>query len=103
MSYCGWHISWKVVQYALDHNIHMICLPSKSTRLLQPLDVGCFGILQMAYEKNLTIWLRNNPFSAMTKIAFLEILHVTRNQVYTEACITGAWKASHCWPIDRNY
>lgn len=47
------HIAWKVVKYALDHNIHMICLPSKSTHLLQPLDVGCFGVLQTTYEKNL--------------------------------------------------
>ena len=47
------HIAWKVVKYALDHNIHMICLPSKSTHLLQPLDVGCFVVLQTTYEKNL--------------------------------------------------
>lgn len=48
------HIAWKVVKHALDHNIHMICLPSKSTHLLQPLDVGCFGVLQTTYEKNLS-------------------------------------------------
>ena len=48
------HIAWKVVKYALDHGIHMICLPSKSTHLLQPLDVGCFGVLQTTYEKNLS-------------------------------------------------
>ena len=47
------HIAWKVVKYALDHDIHMICLPSKSTHLLQPLDVGCFGVLQTTYERNL--------------------------------------------------
>lgn len=40
------HIAWRVVKYALDNNIHMICLPSKSTHVLQPLDVGYFGILQ---------------------------------------------------------
>lgn len=48
------HIAWKVVKHALDHNIHMIYLPSKSTHLLQPLDVGCFGVLQMTYKKNLS-------------------------------------------------
>lgn len=48
------HIAWRVVKYALDNNIHMICLPSKSTHLLQPLDVGCFGVMQVTYEKNLT-------------------------------------------------
>ena len=48
------HLAWPVVKYALDHNIHMICLPSKSTHLLQPLDVSCFSSLQRAYESNLS-------------------------------------------------
>ena len=38
----------------LDHNIYVICLLSKSTHLLQPFDVECFGVLQTAYEKNLS-------------------------------------------------
>lgn len=28
------HLEWRMVRYALDHNIHLICLPSKSTHLL---------------------------------------------------------------------
>ena len=84
------HIAWKVVQYALDNNIYVICLPSKSTHLLQPLDVGCFGVLQVTYEKNLTEWFRKKPCGVITKPVFLEILHKTRTEVYTIACITGA-------------
>ena len=48
------HTAWKMVKYALDHDIHLICLPSKSTHVLQPLDVGCFGVLQTTYERNLS-------------------------------------------------
>ena len=95
------HIAWRVVQYALDHNIHMICLPSKSTHLLQPLDVGCFGVLQRTYEKNLSGWLQQNPFSVISKPVFLEILQKTRNEVYTVDCIVGVWRKSNCWPINR--
>jgi len=43
------HIAYLVIDYARTQDIHMICLPSKSTHLLQPLDVGCFGILQKTY------------------------------------------------------
>lgn len=95
------HLEWKMVRYALDHDIHLICLPSKSTHLLQPLDVGCFGVLQRTYEKNLSAWLRMNPLSAISKPAFLDILYKTRNEVYTIDCIVGAWKKSRCWPINR--
>ena len=90
------HIAWRVVQYALENNIHMICLPSKSTHLFQPLDVGCFGVLQTTYEKNLSGWLRENPLSVMSKPAFLGILHKTRSEVYSMECITGAWRNSRC-------
>ena len=48
------HTAWKMVKYALDHDIHLICLPSKSTLVLQPLNVGCFGVLQTTYERNLS-------------------------------------------------
>ena len=96
------HIAWRVVKYALDHNIYMICLPSKSTHLLQPLDVGCFRVLQRIYERNLSTWLQNNPLSAISKVAFLEILQKTRKEVYTMDCVVGAWRAARCWPINRN-
>jgi len=94
------HVSWRVVQYALDHNIHMICLPSKSTHLLQPLDVGCFGVLQTTYERNLSMWLRPNPLVVLSKPVFLEILEKTRKEVFTVDCVVGPWRKSHCWPID---
>ena len=43
------HIAW-VVQYALDHNIHLICLPSKPMHILQSLDVNCFAIPKTSGE-----------------------------------------------------
>ena len=96
------HIAWRVVKYALNHNIHIICLPSKSTHLLQPLNVGCFGVLQCIYEKNLSIWLRNNPLSVKSKVAFLEILQKTRKEVYTVDLVVSAWRTAHYWPLNRN-
>ena len=77
------HVEWRVVKYALAHNIHMICLPSKSTHLLQPLDVGCFSLLQTTYEHNLCTWVRTNPLLAISKVHFLDILQETRKQVFT--------------------
>ena len=96
------HICWPVVQYALDHNIHMIQLPSKSTHILQPLDVGCFALLQASYEWHLRDWLLKNPLSAIRKIDFLELLFNARTEVYSVDTIKKAWKASGCWPIDMD-
>jgi len=84
-----------------DEFVHMICLPSKSTHLLQPLDVGCFGVLQTTYERNLSMWLRQNPLVVLSKPVFLEILEKTRKEVFTVSCVVGAWRKARCWPIDK--
>ena len=47
------HIAWPVVEYALDHQIILYCLPAHSTHLMQPLDVACFGPLARAYRSAL--------------------------------------------------
>ena len=94
------HICWPVVQYALDYNIHMIQLPSKSTHILQPLDVGCFALLQSSYQRHLRDWLLMNPLSVICKIDCLELLYNARMEVYSVNTINKAWNASACWPVD---
>lgn len=96
------HICWRVIQFALDHNIHLIQLPSKSTHILQPLDVGCFALLQAAYERHLSSWLLQNPLSVIRKVDFLDLLFNARTEVYTIETVKAAWEASGCWPIDRD-
>ena len=40
------HISIEVIELARDNDIHLLCLPSHTTHLLQPLDVGVFKSLK---------------------------------------------------------
>lgn len=53
------HLSLDVVQYAMDNNIHLLCLPAHTTHLLQPLDVGVFRPLQNEYGKAVSQWTRD--------------------------------------------
>ena len=94
------HVSWRVRKYGLNHDIHMFCLPHKSTHLLQPLDVGCLYLLQSTYERYLRIWLQNNPRLAISNVDLLRILQQTRGQVFTMKMMQIACRAAHCWPID---
>ena len=94
------HICWAVIQHALNHDAHVIQLPSKSTHLLQPLDVGCFALLQAAYERHLRAWLLDNPLSVIRKVDFLGLLYKARKDTYKPDTVRKAWKSTHCWPID---
>lgn len=39
------YVVYPIVEYELDHNIVIYCLPPYSTHLMQPLDVVCFAPL----------------------------------------------------------
>ena len=36
------HVTGEAIDFCIRHNMKLICLPSHSTHLLQPLDVGVF-------------------------------------------------------------
>ena len=55
------YLNSSILSWALDKDIHVICLPSMSTHILQPLDVGYFGLLQRLYKQNLGDWVIANP------------------------------------------
>ena len=97
------HVCWPVIQFALDHDIHIIQLPSKSTHILQPLDVGCFALLQANYERHLREWFAGDPLGLMCKAVFLELLFKARIDTYKQSTVTKAWISAHCWPVDLEY
>jgi len=48
----GLHKADEMWELALQHGVHLFCLPPHTTHHLQPLDVGVFGPLQNAWQKN---------------------------------------------------
>ena len=50
-----------IVELAQDNNIHLLCLPSCTTHILQPLDVGVFKSLESNFWKGCTKYFAANP------------------------------------------
>jgi DDE superfamily endonuclease len=80
----GSHLTREVVSYCLEKKIILLCLPSHSTYLLQPYDVGAFRPLADAYRKILTEKTRWGARYAIDKLMFLEILREARKLALTE-------------------
>ena len=59
-------ISVEVIELARENNIHLLCLPSHTTHLLQPLNVGVFKALKSFYSKECSKYLANNPGRVIT-------------------------------------
>ena len=55
------HISIEAIEHARANDIHLLCLPSHTTHLLQPLDVGVFKSLKANYSKECRKYIAANP------------------------------------------
>ena len=55
------HITVELIELAKENNIHILCLPSHTTHLLQPLDVGVFSSFKHHIGRVLNTLLRSSP------------------------------------------
>ena len=85
------HISIKFNNYCKLNNIITINMPTHSSYLLQPLDVGIFSPLKAAYghQINLFIWASINH---ITKSEFFVAYLAARDKIFTEKNIKEAFK-----------
>ncbi len=74
-------------------------MPSHSSHLLQPLDVGCFAPLKLAYGNQISNLIRCG-INHVTKLEFLPAFHTAFNASITSSNISGAFRGSGLIPYD---
>ena len=60
------HISINAIEFAKANNIHMLCLPSHTTHILQPLDVGVFKSFKTNFSKSCSTYISKHPGRVIT-------------------------------------
>ena len=90
----------KVIEFAENYKIIILCLPPHSTDLLQPLDVGVFGSLTQAYKLYLEALTRLGMGYAVDKVDFIKMYQKARVKVMTSANIKSAWTKSGLLPLN---
>ena len=55
------HISLEVIKLAQDNDVHLLCLPSHTTHILQPLDISVFKPFKSFFNKACKNFLFSNP------------------------------------------
>jgi DDE superfamily endonuclease len=94
------HISTEALKFCIASNIIVLCLPSHSTHITQPLDVGIFRPLAMAYSKGVLERGEYSPIYSVDKLQFLEIYQYARQTAITNSNIASAWKKAGLSPFD---
>ena len=95
------HINLEFCQYAIDNNIELLCFPSHTTHLLQPLDVGPFGPLQKYYSKAADDHMRDTH-AAVIKGTFWKYYSAAHQQAYTKENLNSAWRRTGIHPFNPN-
>ena len=60
------HITLEVIELARENDIHLLCLPSHLSHILQPLDIGVFKSFKTHYPKACRKYTFNNPGRVIT-------------------------------------
>jgi hypothetical protein len=81
----------EALNYAREHNIHLLQLPGYTTHRLQPLDVAFFKPLQSYYVRAQEKWLRASLFSE------------AYGRAATVETAASAFRGSGIWPVDLNH
>jgi len=64
------HTSLEFQDICKENKIYTLCMPSHSSHLLQPLDVGCFSPLKRAYGHQVNS-LKRDYINYITRLQFL--------------------------------
>jgi hypothetical protein len=93
------HNSLEFQQYCKENKIITLCMPPHSSHLLQPLDVGCFAPLKVAYGRQAENLMRSQ-INHITKLEFLPCFKAAFTASITTNNVLGGFKGAGLAPFD---
>ena len=97
----GSHVTYEFIEFCVKRNILLLCLPSHSTHLLQPLDVGLFSPYQRFYGRAVDDYVRSGQNrEGIKRSVFIPFLTIARDQTFLPSSILQAFAATGIWPLN---
>jgi hypothetical protein len=93
------HHSVEFENYCKENNIVTLCMPSHSSHLLQPLDVGCFSVLKRSYGQEIEKLMRNH-IHHITKPDFFLAFHAAFWATFRPENVQGGFRGAGLVPFD---
>jgi len=89
----GTHLTLEILEFALENNIKLCCLPSYTSHKLQPFDVAVYGLLKVAYRDE-GDRLERGGIDTIGKQHSTYLYGPAREKALTKNNILAAWRAS---------
>jgi hypothetical protein len=93
------HHSVDFEKYCEENDIITLCMPPHSSHLLQPLDVGCFGPLKIAYGRAIERLIRCS-ITHVSKTEFFPAFYAAHEAAMTRSNIEGGFRGAGLVPLN---
>ena len=93
------HNNHEFHKYCEEQKIIVLCMPSHSSHLLQPLNVGCFAPLKRAYYKEIKGWSQYAK-TQVKKETFLPAFYIAFSSAITKENILASFRGAGLVPHD---
>ncbi len=96
----GSHVSIELIELARANHVHLLCLPSHTTHILQPLDVGVFKSFKSNFSKACSRYLAANPGRVITNDKLASLVAEAWPHSFTALNIMSGFKKCGVFPIN---
>ena len=93
------HVNAEFDEYCKENNIITICLPPHSSHLTQPLDIGLFAALKIAYGAEISNLIKMH-ITHITKDDFFPAFKAAFLKAFTPENVAGGFRGSGLQPFD---
>ena len=95
------HVNLEFINYCDQNRILILILPPHSTHRLQPLDVGVFGPLLIAYSNQLnSLQHKSLGLVSMTKRLFYPLFREAFKEAFSKEHIERSFEKTGIWPFN---
>ncbi|XP_073959486.1 uncharacterized protein [Choristoneura fumiferana] len=96
------HINPSVLEYARYEHIVLFTMPAHTSHLLQPLDVGVFRPLKVAWREELQNYKYSNPTSTPTRFDFHNFFTPAFDKSFTASNVRAGFRRAGIYPLNKN-
>lgn len=96
----GSHVSIALIELARANDIHLLCLPSHTSHILQPLDVGVFKSFKAHFSKACRKYLGKHPGRCITADVLAALVGEAYLQSHSALNIISGFKKTGIYPLN---
>lgn len=95
------HINLTLAEWGKKNNVVFFVLPPHTSHITQPLDVGCFGPLKSAYNRDCQSFLRQHPGQQISRYDVGAISSRAYNKAITADNLTASFRKTGIFPLNK--